>query len=814
MGNLSTGSEDMAEGPGARGTKIDGKYIGKGVSRSEDRRFLTGYGHFVDDLNPQNVSYAVFVRSPHPHARVHEIKTDAAMAIPGVVAVFTGQDWIADGRGKFVVVSPVESSDNIERPQITQPVLANGKVCYVGQPVALVIAEDIWTAQDAAEAVEIEYEAIPAVTKTAEALDDDKPVIHEEADSNLIFIKEIGNKEAVDAAFATAAHVSELTLTNNRITANPIEPRAALGQYDPGSDQFTLWIAHQAPHILRRDLSENTLLHPEHKIRVVAPDVGGGFGMKVANHPEDPAILWAAKMVGRPVKWTATRSESLISDAQARDHWTKARMAFDAEGNILALDVDTIASLGAYQTRLGASIPAQFYSRTLAGLYRTPVAYCCVRGVHTNTAPVQAYRGAGRPEASYVLESLLENGAHALKMDPCEIRTKNFIRKQEFPYVSSLGLTYDAGDPQGLQDKAVALFDYNAARATQAEARKGSQKELIGIGACAFMDCTGVPSAEMLKMGRKKVGGWDSATIRIHPAGKVTVLAGSHSHGQGHATSFAQIAADALQCPIDHIEVVYGDTERVQFGHGTWGSRSMITTGLAVAKAARFLAEKCKKIGAHMLECDVNDIEFRDGFLRIAGSDRQLPFQAIVDAAYQGGGLPDGMEPALEQVAYHDPTERSFSSGYHMCSVAIDPGTWRVRITQFVAIDDCGRIINPMIVDGQVHGGIVQGAGQALMEDMTFDHSTGQPLSGSFMDYAMPRASDFPYFETGVQETLAASNELGVRPAGESGTIGAVAALRNAVVDALRPYGVTHVEMPMTPSRIWHAVTTAEKRNG
>lgn len=804
----------MSEGPGARGAKVGGRYIGKAVSRTEDRRFLTGYGHFVDDLYPQNVTYAVFVRSPHPHARVREINIKAAMALPGVVAVLTGRDWIADGRGKFVVVSPVESSDNVERPQITQPVLATEKVCYVGQPVALVIAESQWAAQDAAEAVDIDYEPLPAVTRAAEALDPEKPVIHDVAESNLIFVKEIGSRVAVAAAFSAAAHITELTLTNNRITANPIEPRAALGQYDPGSDQFTLWITHQAPHILRRDLSENTLLHPEHKIRVIAPDVGGGFGMKVANHPEDPAVLWASKMVGRPVKWTATRSESLISDAQARDHWTKARMAFDAEGHITAIDVDTIASLGAFQTRLGASIPAQFYSRTLVGLYRIPAAYCRVRGVHTNTAPVQAYRGAGRPEASYVLESLVETGARELGMDPCEIRARNFIRKDDFPYVSSLGLTYDAGNPLGLQEKAIELFNYGAMRKAQAEARSGQKRQLIGIGSCAFMDCTGVPSAEMLKMGRKKVGGWDSATIRIHPAGKITVLAGSHSHGQGHATSFAQIVADALQCPIDHIEVVYGDTERVQFGHGTWGSRSMITTGLAVAKAARLLSEKCRKIAAHQLECDVGDIEFRDGWFRVVGSDRQLPFQTIVDAAYQGGGLPEGLDPALEQVAYHDPSERAFSSGYHMCAVAIDPGTWRVRIIRYVAIDDCGRVINPLIVEGQVHGGIAQGAGQALMEDMTIDHTTGQPLSGSFMDYAMPRASDFPYFETGFQETPAASNELGVRPAGESGTIGAVAALRNAVIDALHPFGVNHVEMPMTPSRIWHSVQLAEKRNG
>lgn len=794
--------------PGARGAQNSGQYIGKSIGRSEDRRFLTGRGQYVDDITPRDAAYGVFLRSPHAHARILDIDAAAAEQLPGVVRILLGRDWISDSRGAFVVASPVTSSDGVERQQLTQPVLANSKVCYVGQPVALVVAETIWQAQEAAEAIAVEYEPLPSVTETARALDADTPVIHDDVtDSNLVFVRDIGDLAAVDAAFAKAAHVTSITLTNNRITANPIEPRSALGVYDPGTDQFTLWATHQAPHILRRDLAENTLRHPEHKIRVVAPDVGGGFGMKVANHPEDPAVLWAAKICGRPVKWTATRSESLLSDAQARDHYTQARMAFDLDGRILAVHVDTIASLGAFQTRLGASIPSNFYARMLVGLYTVPAAYVRVRGVHTNASPIQAYRGAGRPEATYVLETLVENGAHELGVDACLLRERNFIKAENFPHRIPLGLTYDSANPLGLQDKAKTLFGYDAMRQMQKEQR--ARGLLIGIGGSAFMDCVGTPSVDMLKMGRKKVGGWDSATLRVHPSGKVTVLAGSHSHGQGHATTFAQIVAEILHCPIENIEIVYGDTDRVQFGHGTWGSRSTVTTGLAVAKAARGVIEKCRAIAAHLLECSPADITVGIDEFRVTGSDRLLSFQDIVDAAYQGGGLPSGLDPALEQVAYFDPTDRSYSSGYHFCAVSIDPETWRVSIVRYTAIDDCGRIINPMIVEGQAHGGIAQGVGQALMENIAFDHDTGQVLSGSFMDYAMPRASDFPFFDTGVQETLADSNELGVRPAGESGTIGALAAVRNAVVDALRSYGVNHIAMPMTPSQIWQAVSAA-----
>ncbi|MGQ0511214.1 MAG: xanthine dehydrogenase family protein molybdopterin-binding subunit [Betaproteobacteria bacterium] len=784
-------------------------YIGRDQPRVEDLRFITGRGSYVDGIAMPGATFAAFVRSTHPHARVLAMDARAALAMPGVLGVLTAQDWAGDGLGAYVVVSPVESSDGVKRPQVTHPMLAGGKVCYVGQPVALVVAETRWQALDAAEAVEVDYEPLPAAVETRHALDPGVPVIHAELGSNLIFDREAGDRAAVEAAFRAAAHVTSLELQNNRITANPIEPRAILANYDGGRDQYTLWVSHQAPHVLRRDLAENTLRHPEHRIRVVAPDVGGGFGMKAANHPEEPVLLWASRRLGRPVRWTSTRSEGLVSDAQARDHWTRARMAFDAEGRILAIDVDTIASLGAFQTRMGASIPAQFYSRALVGLYRIPAACVRVRGAHTNAPPVQAYRGAGRPEAVYVLERLAENGARELGIDVAEMRARNFIRKDEFPYTIPLGLTYDSGDPQGLLDKAKALLDYDALMRLKVEARAVPGGRLLGVGCAAFMDAIGTPSKAMLGFGRKKVGGWDSATVRVHPNGQVTVLAGSHSHGQSHATTFAQIAADRLGRPIEDIEIVEGDTDIVQFGHGTWGSRSTVTTGLAIVNAADRLVEKCRRIAAHLQECDAADIVYSGGEFRVSGTDRALPFQSVVDAAYQGGNLPEGMEPALEAVAYHDPADRSYAAGLHLCAVEVDRDTGRVTVLRYAAIDDCGRLINPMVVEGQAHGGIAQGAGQALMEDFAIDRETGQPLAGSFMDYAMPRAADLPMLHAGAQETPAASNLLGVRPAGESGTIGALSAVSNAVIDALWPLGVRHIDTPITSQRVWDAIRRA-----
>jgi len=542
---------------------------------------------------------------------------------------------------------------------------------------------------------------------------------------------------------------------------------------------------------------------------VISPDVGGGFGMKVVDYPEDTLVLWASKVINRPVRWTATRSESLLTDAHGRDHATKCRMAFDRDGRILAIEVDTIASLGAYQTHRGASIPAFFYGNVLVGLYKTPVIYCRVRGVHTNTSPVHAYRGAGRPEAVFVLERLLENGAREMGIDVAEIRARNLLGPEEFPYKTPVGLTYDSGNPPGLLEKVTKLASYEELRAEQQRLR--AEGVCMGIGMAAWIDSVGAPSKTAAAFGRK-TGGWDSAIVRVHPTGKVTVFAGSHSHGQAHATTFAQLAAERLKCPIEDIEIVEGDTDKIPYGHGTWGSRSTVTTGMAIVRASDRIVEKCKKIAAFLLECSEADITQEMGAYRIAGTDRRVTFAQIAEAAYHGARWPEGLELGLENTAFYDPLDRSFASAIHLAVVIVDPKTGRVKLRDYCAVDDCGTIINPIVLHGQVHGGVAQGIGQALMENIAFDYDTGQVLSGTFMDYAMPRAIDFPRFKLDEQVTPTPHNAIGCKGGGESGTIGAPAAVGNAVVDALWHLGVRHVDMPMTPAAVWRAIDEARRR--
>lgn len=784
-------------------------FIGKPIRRVEDRRFLTGKGRYVDDVKVPDCAYAAFVRSPHAHARIRSVDTAPALAMPGVLCVLTAADWQAAKLGRMPLWSPVASTDGVERKHITRPVLASDKVRFVGDTIAIVVAESRYQALDAAEAVVVDYEELPSVTDTARALDPDAPLVHEELGSNMFFLRELGSREEAERAFREAHHVTALELRNNRITANPMEPRACLGIYDAHDDHFTLYATHQAPHMLRRSLAEHQLLHPEHKMRVIAPDVGGGFGMKVVDYPEDTLVLWASKVTGRPVRWTATRSESLLTDAHGRDHVTKCRMAFDREGRILAIEVDTIASLGAYQTHRGASIPAFFYGNVLVGLYKTPVIYCRVRGVHTNTSPVHAYRGAGRPEAIFVLERLLENGAREMGIDVAEIRARNLLGPEQFPYKTPVGLTYDSGNPPGLLEKVTKLASYTELRTEQKHLR--AKGVCMGIGMAAWIDSVGAPSKTAAAFGRK-TGGWDSAIVRVHPTGKVTVYAGSHSHGQAHATTFAQLAAERLKCPIENIEVVEGDTDKIPYGHGTWGSRSTVTTGMAIVRASDRIVEKCKKIAAYMLECSEADITQEMGAYRIAGTDRRVTFAQIAEAAYHGARWPEGLELGLENTAFYDPLDRSFASAIHLAVVIVDPKTGQVKLRDYCAVDDCGTIINPIVLHGQVHGGVAQGIGQALMENIAFDHNTGQVLSGTFMDYAMPRASDLPRFKLDEQVTPTPHNAIGCKGGGESGTIGAPAAVGNAVVDALWHLGVRHVDMPMTPAAVWRAIDEARRR--
>jgi len=777
--------------------------IGQRVLRVEDERFLRGRGQYVADRVADGAAHLALVRSPHAHARVRAIRKSAALAMPGVLGVLTGEDWKAAGLGKLPCLWQVDSTDGTPMREALRPALVQEKARHAGDLVAAVLAETATQAADAAEALDVEYEPLPAVVATGDALAAGAPLVHEAFGTNLCFDIEFGERAKADAGFRAAFRVASLELVNQRIAPSPLEPRATLGIYDPADDRYTLWTSSQNPHLVRRWLAEDSLGVPEQRIRVVSPDVGGGFGQKISHYPEEPLVLWAARVFGRPVRWTGTRSENLLEDTQARDHVTRCRMAFDREGRILALDLDTIAAIGAYVTAFGAAIPGYFYAPLLAGLYRTPVIHARVRGVYTNTTPVDAYRGAGRPEATYVVERLVDAGARALGIDPRELRRRNFLTPDQFPYQSPLGMRYDSGNYAGLLVKLDELVDYAALRAEQQRLR--NENRLMGIGLAGFIDSAGgTPSRLAAKWGRR-VASWDNAVVRVHPTGKVTVFCGAHSHGQGHATAFAQIAADRFGCSVEDVDVVQGDTDRIPYGHGTYGSRSLAVVGVAVALAADKVVAKGAKIAAHRLECADADLVFRHGKYSLAGTDRTVSFGEVVRAAHHMDSYPPGLEPGLEESSFYDPPGRNVPAAMHLCVVLVDAATGAVSVRDFYAVDDVGRVVNPMIVEGQIHGGIAQGAGQALMEAVVYD-GEGQLLSGTLMDYAMPRASDLPSFRTARQETHSPDNILGVKGAGESGTIGAPAALVNAVLDALAPLGVRHLDMPLTPQRVWKAI--------
>jgi carbon-monoxide dehydrogenase large subunit len=785
--------------------------IGEPLARREDERLLRGKGRFVGDHRLDGEAHLVVVRSPHAHARLVAIDARAAEAMPGVLGVLTGDQWIAEGFGELPCIWRVDSSDGTPMREAPRPAIVplsegRGRVRYVGDIVAAVIATDLATAHDAAEAVSVEYEPLPALVQTARALDPDAPLVHERFGTNLCFDIEFGDRHAVDAAVGRAAHIAHLELVNNRVAPCPLEPRANLGVHDAADDRYTLWTSSQNPHLVRRWLAESSLRIPEHRIRVIAPDVGGGFGQKIAHYPEEPIVLWAARKYGRPVRWQGTRSENLLEDTHGRDHVTRCRMAFDADGVILAVEVDTIAALGAYASAFGAAIPGYFYAPLLGGMYRTPAIHARIRGAYTHTTPVDAYRGAGRPEATYVLERLIEAGARDLGIDPLVIRRRNFPRPDAFPYVSPVGMRYDSGNYGGLADVLERAADIPRLREEQKALR--AQGVYLGLGFAAFVDSAGgTPSRLAARLGRR-VASWDNAVVRVHPTGKVSVFCGGHSHGQGHATTFAQIVADRLQRPVDDIDVVEGDTDRIPYGHGTYGSRSLAVIGVAVALAADKVAGKAAKIAAHLLECAEADVTREHGRYVVAGTDRSVPFDDVVQAAHHLHAYPEGLEPGLEETAFYDPPGRNVPAGLHLCVVRVDVETGRVTVRDFWAIDDVGRVINPLIVEGQVHGGVAQGIGQALMETVVHD-AEGQLLTGSLMDYAVPRADDLPFFRTERQVTLAPDNLLGVKGVGESGSIGAPAALVNAVIDALAPLGVRHLDMPLTPLRVWTAIQAA-----
>ena len=781
--------------------------IGASILRKEDRRFLSGRGNYVSDIKRPNMTWAVFARSPHAHAKILGIDTAPALAIAGVVAVLTGEDLTADGIGGIPCGWGITGRDGEPMKEPPHPAMAQGKVRYVGDAVAMVIAETREAAQQGAEAVAVDYEPLPAAVGVLDAIRPEAPLLYDDVPGNLCFEWEVGDEAATEAAFREAAHVTRISLVNNRLVGNPMEPRAAIGEYESGTGAYTLWTTSQFPHIVKLLMGNFVLKIPQHKLRVVAPDVGGGFGVKQFHYPEETLVTWAAGRLARPVKWVCDRSEGFASDAHGRDHVSEAELAMDENGKFLGLKVETIANMGGYLSTFGPNIPTNLYGPLMAGVYTTPAIHCVVKGVFTNTAPVDAYRGAGRPEATFLLERLVDVAASEIKMSRVDIRRKNLIPRDAFPYQTPVMLEYDSGDPEACLDKALELADWDGfAERKRQSAERG---KLRGIGLSTYVEACGLAPSRIAGRLGARGGLFESATLRVHPTGDVTVLIGTHNHGQGHETTFAQIVSQKLNIPTESIQIVFGDTDKVQFGLGTYGSRSLAVGGPALAKATDKVIAKGKKIAAHLLEAGEGDIEFEEGMFKVAGTDRQKGFAEIAGAAYTPHNYPlEILEPGLEEQAFYDPVNFTYPGGAHIAEVEIDPETGMVELLSYVAVDDIGTVINPMIVRGQLHGGIAQGVGQALFENCVYDGESGQLMSGSFMDYAMPRAVGLPKMVTETVSTLCTHNGLGVKGCGEVGTIGSPATVTNAVVDALAHLGVTHIDMPAAPNRIWRIINS------
>ena len=776
--------------------------IGASVKRKEDIRFITGKGHYTDDINRPGQAYAYFLRSPHAHATIDRIDASAARKAPGVIAIFTGEDIAADKVGGLICGWMIHSKDGSPMKAGPHPALAQGKVRYVGDHVAVVIADSYPQAKDAAEKIVVDYGVLPAAADTATAMKPGAAQVHDVAPNNTIYNWHIGEKGATDAAFVAARHVTKIDLVNNRLIPNAMEPRAAVGEYDSGADTLTLYTTSQNPHVARLVLSAFVGIAPEHKLRVIAPDVGGGFGSKIFIYAEETVCVWAARKIDRPVKWTAERNESFLSDAHGRDHVTHAELALDATGKITALRVHTIANLGAYMSTFSSSVPTYLYGLLLSGQYNIPAIYCEVDAVYTNTAPVDAYRGAGRPEATFVVERLVEIAARELGRDPAEFRRANFVTT--FPHQTPVLLAYDAGNYGAALDKALALADYKGVGARKAaSAAKG---KLRGVGISAYIEACGLAPSQAVGSLGAGVGLWESAEVRVNPVGTVEVLTGSHSHGQGHETTFAQLVSERLGIPFENVSIVHGDTDKVQFGMGTYGSRSGAVGMSAISKALDKVEAKAKKVAGHVLEASEQDIEFKDGKFVVKGTDKSIDFASVALQAYVAHKFNgQELEPGLKETAFWDPTNFTFPAGVHICEVEIDPDTGEVAIDRWTAVDDFGVLINPMIVEGQVHGGIAQGIGQALHEGAVYDRD-GQLLTASYMDYCMPRADDLPSFAVDTIETRCPSNPLGIKGCGEAGAIASPPAVINAITDAV---GHEDVVMPATPQVVWLAARRA-----
>ena len=772
-----------------------GKFgIGQGVLREEDPRLLKGRGIFVNDVSLPNQAHALILRSPHAHAEIRSIDTSAASALPGVLAVYTGEDVAADGLG--VPGMPVKwvRPDGAPMKYRPQPPLAVGRVRYVGDPIAMVVAETLEAAKDAAEAIEIDYAPLPSVTDTARTVDPDAPVIWNDGPDNVSALYQAGDAVAADAAISKAAHVTKRRFTISRVFAQYMEARGAVGAYDEREDRFTLHADVQYPHRVRQLLAEKIFRIPEQAIRVVARDVGGGFGTKGWQYPEHRLVLWAARKLGRPVKWTCERSEAVQADEHGRDNVTDAELAFDADGRIVGLRVKTLANIGAYLSAIRNLLAAYTNVGTLIGVYDIPAAHVAVRTVHSNTNPTAPYRGAGRPEATYVIERLLDDAARELGIDPAELRRRNMIPPEKLPVKNALGLVYDCGAFADNQAEALRMADYAGFEKRREEAR--ARGRLRGIGTSNPIERSASPSP-------------DFAEIRFSTDGTATVLMGTKSQGQGHETVYKQIVGERLGLDSNQIRVVDGDTDRVAFGIGTMGSRSTVIGGSALHFAAGKIVEKAKTIAAHMLEASPVDIAFEDGKFSVAGTDRAVTLTEVAKASFVPARLPKGVEPGLFESATFAPEDDTYPNGSHVCELEVDPETGEVEIVGYWVVDDVGVVVNPVIVKGQIHGGIAQGVGQVLMEQVAYDPDSGQLLSGSFMDYAMPRAADFPDIKIASNEVPTKRNPLGVKGAGEAGTVGALPAVMNAILNALAPVGVADVPMPATPNRIWKAIRDA-----
>ena len=780
----------------------DSGLIGKSIERREDARFLTGRGQYTDDISLPGQTYGVFLRSPHAHARIKGLDSAAAAKAPGVLAIFTGEHFKAVG-GLPCGWQINNSSDGSPMKEPRHPILADGKVRYVGDRVALVVAETQAQAKAAAALIEVDYEVLDAVVDAAEA-GTAKAAVHDEAPGNECYTWAIGDGEGTDAAIQGAAHVTRLSFRNNRLIPNAIEPRAANASWNAATDEYTLYVANQNPHVERLLMCAFVLGIPEHKMRVVAPDVGGGFGSKIFLYGEETALVWASKQVGRPIKWTAERAEAFLADAHGRDHASVAELAMDKDGRFLALRVHTTANLGAYLSTFSTAVPTILYATLLAGQYATPRIHCTVKAVFTNTAPVDAYRGAGRPEASYLIERIVETAAKEMKLDPAEIRRRNYIRS--FPYATPVGLTYDTGDYEATLNRAIELADVKgfAARRAASEAR-GLKR---GLGYSAYIEACGIAPSSIAGALGARAGLFEAGEVRVHPTGKVTVFTGSHSHGQGHETTFAQVVADRLGIPMEDVSIEHGDTGKTLFGMGTYGSRSLAVGGTAIVKALDKVIAKGKKIAAHLMEAADTDVVFEGGQFKVAGTDKAVPFAQVSLTAYVPHNFPhDKLEPGLNENAFYDPSNFTYPAGTYVCEVELDPATGVVRIERMTACDDFGNVINPMIVEGQVHGGLAQGIGQALLEHGVYDKDSGQLLTGSYMDYAMPRADDLPSFTVETAKgTPCTHNPLGVKGCGEAGAIGSPPAVINAICDAL---GVKDIPMPATPFTVWTAAQAA-----